>query len=105
MPPAARRYSKTFMESTYYRRGPSKTPNDWVRIPNNELAAAGHDLRSLDQQCNDWVSQTGAQLVFASAPTVERAMEMQATVMRQTVIIVYLYEAGTTDASATKTAN
>lgn len=92
MPLIALNKSKTFVESTYFRRGPSNAPNDWVPIPASELAPLGHDMRSIDQQCNDWVQQTGNRLVFASAPAIDRAMEMQGTVMRQTIIIVYLYE-------------
>lgn len=99
MPPATLQKSKTFMETAYYRRGPTAAPNDWVLIPVEELAAGGHDLRSIDQQCNDWVQQTGNRLVFASAPAIDRAMEMQGKILRQTIIIVYLYEPRSTDAT------
>lgn len=99
MPTPVLQKSKTFVETAYYRRGPSNAPNDWVPIPAEELAAGGHDLRSIDQQCNDWVQQTGHRLVFASAPAIDRALEMQSTVLRQTIIIVYLYEPRSTDAT------
>jgi hypothetical protein len=92
-----RRYSKTFVEHTYYRRGPSRAPNDWIRIGVNELAAAGIPTQSIDDQCNEWVDRTGAILLNAGAPSLVKTLEEKGTVTIYTILVTYIYELGSTD--------
>lgn len=92
-----KRYSKTFVEHTYYRRGPSRSPNDWIQIGINELAAAGIPTKSVDDQCNEWVDRTGAILLNAGAPAFVKSSEEKGTVMIYTILVTYIFEPGSTD--------
>lgn len=92
-----KRYSKTFVEHTYYRRGPSRSPNDWIKIGVNELAATGIPTASVDAQCNEWVDRTGAILLNAGAPAFVKTTEENGAVVIYTVLVTYIFEPGSPD--------